>query len=568
MQGMYGRFAGVVEMDLAKMGVLKSALIVAAALLAVVFAITPLTALAQKPTGAGNGGFEPGEVLVKFKPVVGTQSGRQRLQREGAKILQTLPRSGLMRLAVTPGSEQPAIAALLARGDVEFATVNHLVETMEQPNDPYYTQQWPLDKIQAPAAWDINHGEATITIAIIDTGVDLDHPDLAGKLWANSDEIPGNGVDDDGNGYVDDYHGYDFFNGDAAPDDDNSHGSHVAGIAAASTNDSVGIAGVSWGAKIMPLKVLGSNGGGSTADVAEAIYYAVDNGASVINMSLGSSGSSWPCYWYDVEDAFNYAVNHNVLLVVAAGNDGKDGVSCPGAYDQAFAVGSTDSSDSRSYFSNYGSRLDIVAPGSSIYSTWSGGSYGYKSGTSMATPHVAGLAALVWGVNPGFTAAQVREIIQTSANDLGSTGWDNYFGYGRINAYRALLSFLVLTDAAGESISQPVVFLADAQTSPAPAQYTMGISTPVTGVISWTAAISPTTDWLTISAAAGVVSAASATQINLEASRPATYGVYTTTVVVTGTTATGLTVGPTSQEVRLSYVPQLTRLIFPLLFKN
>lgn len=547
--------------------------LIAVLLVAVLSAISlsgPAAVLAQKPTPPAPNKFLSGEVVVKFKPQIGQRVGKDRLERDGLKIAKTLPRSGLIRIRVAPGAEQETIARLLARGDVEFATLNYIVQAFETPNDPGFGSQWGMTKIEAPSAWNISHGSADITIAVIDTGVDLDHPDLAGKLWVNTDEIPANGLDDDFNGYIDDVNGYDFYNLDAFPDDDNSHGSHVAGIAAAATNNGVGVAGVSWGAKIMALKALNYNGNGSTADLAEAVYYAVDNGAKVINMSLGIPWTSWPCNYPDIETAFTYAVNHNVLLVVAAGNDGKYGVSCPGAYDQAMAVGSTDSSDNRSSFSNYGPRLDIAAPGSSIYSTWSNGTYGTKSGTSMATPYVAGLAALVWGMAPNMTAAQVRQAIESTADDLGPPGWDIYYGYGRINAFAALKPFaaLTLSTANGSPLSGPLTFLTDDTTAPIPAETIIGVNTTLPDPITWTATISPAVTWLNMSASSGQVSASSASQFGLTATRPASYGLYTTNVVVTGTTAGGLTVGPVAQEVRISYVSKLLRYYFPLFFKN
>ncbi len=549
---------------------LKLIAVLLVAVLSAILLSGPAAVLAQKPIPPAPNKFLSGEVVVKFKPQIGQRVGKDRLERDGLKIAKTLPRSGLIRIRVAPGAEQETIARLLARGDVEFATLNYIVQAFETPNDPGFGSQWGMTKIEAPSAWNISHGSAAITIAVIDTGVDLDHPDLAGKLWVNTDEIPANGLDDDFNGYIDDVNGYDFYNFDAFPDDDNSHGSHVAGIAAAATNNGVGVAGVSWGAKIMALKALNYNGNGSTADLAEAVYYAVDNGAKVINMSLGIPWTSWPCNYPDIETAFTYAVNHNVLLVVAAGNDGKYGVSCPGAYDQAMAVGSTDSSDNRSSFSNYGPRLDIAAPGSSIYSTWSNGTYGTKSGTSMATPHVAGLAALVWGMAPNMTAAQVRQTIESTADDLGPPGWDIYYGYGRINAFAALKPFaaLTLSTANGSPLSGPLTFLTDDTTAPIPAETIIGVNTTLPDPITWTATISPAVTWLNMSASSGQVSAASASQFGLTATRPASYGLYTTNVVVTGTTAGGLTVGPVAQEVRISYVSKLLRYYFPLFFKN
>ncbi|RMF02730.1 MAG: hypothetical protein D6768_07540 [Chloroflexi bacterium] len=533
---------------------------------------------AQGPSAKTTPEFVPGEVVVKFKPAIGAMSGQRRLQQEGARIKRVLPRSGLLRVEVAPGYEQAAVEKLVARKDVESVSLNYVIHTMGSPNDTYFSSQWGLTKIQAPQAWDISTGASSVVIAVIDTGVDLDHPDLAAKLWTNPGEIPGNFFDDDGNGYVDDVNGYDFANNDSDPNDDNGHGSHVSGIAAAATNNSTGVAGVSWGAKIMALKALNSAGGGGTADIAEAMMYAVDNGAKIISMSLGGVRTSWPCSYTDIETALNYAQANDVLVVIAAGNDGQYGVNCPGAYDQALAVGATTSSDNRASYSNYGPRLDIVAPGgdisNKIYSTIAPlltNGYKYydgKYGTSMATPFVSGLAALVWGMDPSLTAAQVQQQIESSADDLGTTGKDDYFGWGRINAYKALQPYIALTlqNSAGVELTTPVVFMADDATTPG--SQTLQVSTTYPDAITWTAAISPPVSWVSVSPpAGGQVTAASVGQFDLNASTPSGYNTYTTTVVVTGTTATGLNLS-TSDEVRLSYVPQLQQLQLPVIFKN
>lgn len=348
----------------------------------------------------------------------------------------------------------------------------------------------------------------------------------------------------------------------------------MSGIAAAATNNGTGVAGVSWGAKIMALKALSSAGGGNTADIAEAMTYAVDHGAKIISMSLGGVGTKWPCSYTNIEAALNYAQANDVLVVIAAGNDGQDGVNCPGAYDQAFAVGATTSSDGRAWFSNYGPRLDIVAPGDNIYSTvaplLTNGYkyYDWKSGTSMATPFVSGLAALVWGMDPSLTAAQVRQQIEASADDLGTAGKDDYFGWGRINAFSALQPFTALTlqNSAGVELNGPVLFLAD--TATLPGSQTLQVSTNYSGAITWTATISPPVSWVSVSPpATGQVTAASTGQFDVDASTPASYNTYTTTLVVNGVTATGLNFS-TSDEVILSYVPQLQKYYFPVFFKN
>ncbi len=504
--------------------------------------------LAQGPlpqTHPTSPAFAPGEIIVKFQPHVGLLGAQSSLRVEGLRPLETARRTGSMRVKVPAGQEAETIAELMARGDVEYASLNYIVEALGDPNDSEYWRQWSLKQpqdhdIDAPEAWDFFTGGSNITIAVIDTGVDLDHLDLQGKI------VPG----------------YDFVNDDTIPDDDHGHGTHVAGIAAASSNNGIGIAGVSWEAKIMPLKVLDASGSGSTFDMADAIRYAVDNGAQVINMSLGAKYSTWPCDWPHVEEALNYAVSNNVLVVVAAGNDGQYGVNCPGAYDQVMAVGSTTSTDTRSYFSNYGPRLDIAAPGSSIYSTIRGGSYGYMSGTSMSTPHVAGLAALIWSFIPSYSSSQVRSAIQNSADDLGDAGWDQYFGYGRINAWRALESVSLLTSP------DELVLLLDDETGSVSGNIQVTTANPET--INWTATISPAVTWLELTPpSSGTVTVASPNSIPvLATTNGITYAIHTATVVVTGTTPGGEQLGPNITQVKLHYVPKIYRYRFPIILKQ
>lgn len=234
-----------------------------------------------------------------------------------------LGRIYLIRLA--PGSDVlAAVQKYASDPNVEFAEPNYLAHITLIPNDTRFSEQWALPKIQAPQAWDTETGEPTgpedarVVIAIIDTGIDFEHPDLAGQIWTNTNEVPGNILDDDGNGYVDDVNGWDFVNNDNNPDDDNiySHGSHVSGIAAAALNNATGIAGICPGCRIMPLKVCGTGTSCSVADIVEAIYYAADNGAKIISMSLGG-----PCSPTEAA-AVNYAWNKDLLIIAASGNGG------------------------------------------------------------------------------------------------------------------------------------------------------------------------------------------------------------------------------------------------------
>ncbi len=487
----------------------------------------------------------PGEIIVKFQPGVGRLGAQNSLRAEGLRPLEVSPETGVLRVEVTPGQETRAIDELLARGDVAYATYNYKIYALGDPNDTFYSNQWGLKNAQdhdidAPEAWSIYTGGSNVTIAVIDTGVDLDHPDLAAKIVA----------------------GWDYVNSDSLADDDNGHGTHVAGIAAASSNNGIGIAGVSWGAKVMPLKVLNYAGNGGTYNLALAIKYAADNGAKVINMSLGGScGTGWP----DVEEAVNYAVGKGVLVVAASGNNYSTPVMCPGAINGVMAVGATDSTDTRASYSTYGTALDIAAPGSSIYSTYYGGGYITMSGTSMATPHVAGLAALLRSFAPTMTNSAIETLIEQTADDLGSAGWDQYYGYGRINAHRALerIALQVLP-------AQPLLFIDD---DPLAISSQVSIVTQNPDIITWSASISPTVSWLTISSpTSGSISSASTVQVlnfNVTIPSPGDYtnNPHTATLVLTGTTSTGVNVGPLTTPIQLYYVPKVQTLYFPLIFK-
>ncbi len=309
------------------------------------------------------------------------------------------------------------------------------------PNDPFYLgNQWshnnngtfPLSPsiidadIDTDLAWDITQGNPNLIVAILDTGLKLNHPEFSGRI------VPG----------------YDFVNNDFDPTDDNGHGTNVTGIALAKGNNSVGYAGVNWNSKIMTCKVLDNANLGFYSWWADAIYFAVDNGAKVINLSAGGSSISTL-----LENAVNYAYNNNVSIVVSTGNQ-NSAIQYPAKYVNAIAVGSTNSNDKRSnpFFwsttsgSNFGPELDFVAPGNYIYglSHTSNTNYDvYWGGTSQAAPHVTGLISLLLSINPSLTVNQIRLILQQSSQDLvgdsfDTVGWDKYYGFGRINAFNAI----------------------------------------------------------------------------------------------------------------------------------
>ncbi len=280
----------------------------------------------------------------------------------------------------------------------------------------------------------------------MDSGVYLGHPDLASKVWKNPDEIPGNGIDDDLNGKVDDVNGWHFYQqwtpdgyipaGNANVTDDFGHGTHVAGITAAATNNGFGIAGISWGARVMPVRVLDQYGNGWYSDIAAGIIYAVDNGAKIINLSLGGAATSENAQ--PLCEAAAYAQQKGALLVAAAGNTGA-AVLYPAACDGVLAVAATDRTDQRAVFSNFGPEVDLAAPGVDIYSTWPWlDGYFIKSGTSMAAPHVSGVAALVWSRWPEWDNVAVSRQITETAVDVDAAGWDPYTGWGRLDAAAAL----------------------------------------------------------------------------------------------------------------------------------
>jgi len=347
---------------------------------------------------------------------------------------------------------------------VEYVQPNYIYHPCFQPNDPYYPDQYALPKIEILDAWEIEKGTEDVIVAVVDTGVDYNHEDLKSRIWINTDEIPDNGIDDDGNGYIDDIRGWDFSSssntgsnvvlagGDNDPMDENGHGTHISGIIAANPNNAIGVAGITWGCKVMALRA------GSKFfeddDLASAIVYAVENGARIINMSWGGDEQS-----YVIRDVLNYAYDHNCVLVGAIGNDNQAKVIYPAAYKNVISVGATDNQDKKSSFSNYGTGTDIVAPGTRIFSTVPNNSYSDWSGTSMATPIVSGVSALILSKRPGLTNAEVAQILRASSDPLDEPLYD---GVGRVNAYRALLmvsplSANITSPSNGESADKEFV---------------------------------------------------------------------------------------------------------------
>ncbi|MDB4868876.1 MAG: peptidase [Cohnella sp.] len=284
--------------------------------------------------------------------------------------------------------------------------------TVIVPNDTLYSRyQWNLPEIETERGWNWNKGADNVVVAVVDTGVQSDHPDLKGRL------VKGANIVDPSK----------------PPEDDVGHGTHVAGIIAAQVNNNEGVAGLTWFTKIMPVKALDSSGAGSTYSVAEGIIWAVDHGANVINMSLGNYAQA-----QFLHDAIRYAHDHDVVLVSASGNDNTDRPGYPAAYPEVFAVAATDPGAVKAEYSNFGNYIDVAAPGTKIASTYPGSRYAALSGTSMACPHVSALASLVRAANPQLSNVEVMDLMRQTARDLGAKGKDNVFGYGEIDVRNAL----------------------------------------------------------------------------------------------------------------------------------
>lgn len=302
-----------------------------------------------------------------------------------------------------------------------MSSVLPLSSSLGSTQDPLLSANWSIDRVNASLVWPFSTGEGVI-VAVLDTGIDLDHVDLDANIWRNEAEIIGDGIDNDGNGYVDDVFGYNF-SGDGAswdPSDVHSHGTHVAGLIAAEANNGIGIAGVAPDAEIMAVKVLGDNSRGSWSDLADGMDYAVENGARIINMSLGGSFLS-----SSIVSAMIRAQDAGVLVVVAAGNSGGSQALYPAAltemFDNVISVASSGQNDQLAASSNYsidGSTVDIAAPGVNLLSTTPNDQYGTKSGTSMAAPVVAGAAAVIWAANPNYTYLDVIAAIETTVDPI------------------------------------------------------------------------------------------------------------------------------------------------------
>ncbi len=404
-------------------GVISSLLAGCGAGSGVPFAIGPQSMLQQSLAARSQ------EVTNRLIVKLGSQTSAQRVASSiGAEAVDSFSALGLTVLSL-PGGMDPeaAMARLAGVSGVDYAEPDYRLKADLVPNDPAIGQQWGLKAIDAYDAWNYTTG-ANVVVAVVDTGIDIHHPEF-NPPGRPSELLPGKS----------------FVPGTDGPIDDNGHGTHVAGIIAAAMNDGIGTVGVAPGVKILPVKVLDANGQGDTSTIVAGLLYAADSGARIINLSLGGTGGGQA-----LQDAISYVQAKGCLVVAAMGNDGENIQDFPAAYPGVVAVGATSEDGTIASFSNYGGWISVSAPGDGIYSTMpdynvtltseegGGLGYGYLSGTSMATPFVSGVAALVASAYPHMPAAWIKKRIEQSTTPMTPLGFDEFFGHGLVNAYRAV----------------------------------------------------------------------------------------------------------------------------------
>jgi len=399
------------------------------------FGALAFTIVAPHSSAAAAPEVVPGQIVVGFRSADALETKAADAANGIGLVLGHQRKLRATRMRLNRGMTlDAALARLRKRSDVAYAEPVYVLRAYSTPNDSSYNRQWSLPKIQADRAWDVWQPQSKITLAIVDTGIDQTHPDLINVLLRDS------------GGNVIGYNAQTNVATGSAASDDNGHGTHCAGTAAGQVNNAKGIAGVAgWNpavpnsnsyVQLMPVKVLDSDGSGTDADVAEGIIWATDHGARVISMSLGGAGSSTT-----LSNAVSYARTHGVVIAAAAGNESTSVKSYPAAYTGVISVAATDSTDTLAYFSNYGTWVKVAAPGVSIYNTYPGGSYSTMSGTSMATPHVAGEAAAILAQNPSLSTSQVESLIVGNVDAYTPfNGLTLAAGAGRINVYKALVA--------------------------------------------------------------------------------------------------------------------------------
>lgn len=369
----------------------------------------PTPFAAEKPPSV------PDQILVKFKPGVDEKDKDDELKKHGLEKKDEIKEIGLHLVKVPPGAKDKVIEALSKNKKVEYVEEDFLRKEEDSPNDPAWPNQWHLKKYNASGAWDITKGDPNVAVAVIDSGVLETHEDLAGKFTTAR---------------------YNFVDINTDVSDVTGHGTGVMGLVGATTNNAIGVASLGRNVLIMPIRAVTKDGGASAFRIAQGITFAANNGAKVISISLGGTG-----FDKGEQEAVNYAWGKGVVIVAAAGNGGYGGGCCvyyPAGDENVIAVGATDASDVKASWSSTGPKLDVMSPGVNVMTTTRSGTYGGGSGTSMSSPQVAALAGLIYSAKPTLTNAQVVDTITSTAKDLGATGWDDQYGYGRIDAEQAV----------------------------------------------------------------------------------------------------------------------------------
>lgn len=423
------------------------------------------TAIGLAAIGFGQADFVPGQMIVRFQP--NTQIAQKALNlKYGATVIQSVGQLDVSTLRLpTTLSVDKAIKTYKAQKIVKYAQKNNLRQWDYTPNDPMFPQQYAHQRIQTPFAWDITQGLTTVKIAILDSGCDTSHPDLTSQM------LPGK----------------DMVNNDDIPEDDVGHGTHVAGCAAASTDNGIGVAGPGFNCKLVPVKV-GGAGGIPTSAVIAGLTWAADQGVHVINMSFGG--------WFPdqaEEDAINYAWAKGVVLCAAAGNDPVTDKHYPAAYPACIAVAASDQFDRQSDFTTYGNWVDVASPGVAILSTTVGGGYEAWDGTSMASPVCAGTVGLIWSVAPSFTNTQIRALLEDNTDFVG-----NWVVHGRINAFKAVLAApIYVTEpipSTGIAVTQGTYLSGDLSTLPTVDDYLFRVATVFQRGVGYAATVNVTFD--------------------------------------------------------------------------
>lgn len=399
-------------------------------LLTPLLTITPLLMFAITYNPASSC-YQTTQLLIRFKQSVPEDVKHDLLRSLNLHVVDYIHQIDVFVVSA-PTERYPLIESALKESSlIDFVEVDHQVTISQVPNDPYYPMQWHLGKINCPSAWDITVGSREVVVAVIDSGVDPMHPDLTGKLLK----------------------GWNFYDNNDNTSDVYGHGTRVAGVIAAVANNNIGVAGVAWNCLILPVKVTNANGYTTSSLISKGLIYAADRGAKVAVISFQVFGGS------TITSAAKYFVEKGGVVVAAAGNTGRYESYSDNQY--IISVSATSSSDVLASFSSYGPYVDLSAPGVGIYTTTKGGGYVAVSGTSFSAPIVAGIVALMYSLNPSLTPHQIEQILESTALDLGSPGYDIYYGWGRVDAYMALKAVLEVSNKSSTSLTNAPTTLRD-----------------------------------------------------------------------------------------------------------